>query len=196
MTILQIVFFASGVVSIVLLAAHTLVVRMDIRHLNRKTSRFPLFAARDYLIQLVAEGIVSENEPAWQDIYEGVNSLLNLDEQWHLRQVIKLHIQHQQCIISDKNFSKKWKKRLDQREKLIERCPRFAEIDRQVQNGFLCLVRERTPKVQFFYILAAVVLLSLILRGVVGFREAIRLFSKSSNLSDYNWREIDSSAAS
>jgi hypothetical protein len=74
-----------GLADITLLAAvlivaavyHVFFTARWLRHHSAEAKKYRLFAVRDALVRLVAEGKISEDSPAFRKLYEGANVLVN-----------------------------------------------------------------------------------------------------------------------
>jgi len=77
-------FIALVAASVMLFLVYSTEVRRDIRRTRCESSRFPLFAARDRLVMLIAEGKMREDDLAWSELYESVNTLLGMHKKLHM----------------------------------------------------------------------------------------------------------------
>jgi hypothetical protein len=58
-------------------------VARELRAARKETSRFPLYAVRDALVDMHASGELDEKEAAWRNMYVAVCEALSLENEMH-----------------------------------------------------------------------------------------------------------------
>lgn len=148
-------------VSLVLLLRYLLSTNRILGEALRETSRFPLFAARDRLVCLVADGKMEEKDPAWQAIYSQVNFLLRMEQRLHLVDFATRYVKSQMQA----NHNAKYRAQLDRMRKIeaeaVARVPEFGAAIRAVNIGFIHIVHRRTSWVHRVFFWPLVIMSSL-----------------------------------
>lgn len=124
------------------------------RALLRETSRFPLFAARDALVGLVASEQMSEDEPAWRNAYQGVNSLLGLHQSFHLVDMLSRYARHVIRLETDVRYKQQFQRLLNLEQEASGRIPSFASAAKAIDEAFAYMVRKRTRAVHVLVVVA------------------------------------------
>lgn len=126
--------------------------RRDVRKLyemRRHSSRFPLFAVRDQLIQLVVVGKMSEDDDAWQAAYTTVNHLLHLDRKLTIWSFTLRLLKSKRAEERDADLKRSRELLGRKLRKASERVPGFRNVLRDLDSGLLSLVADRTTKLEF-----------------------------------------------
>lgn len=121
-------------------------VSRELRTARRETSRFPLFAARDELVLLVAEGRISENDPGWRNLYDGVNFFLNIKNKLHVLDCVSRYVNHLVAVRNNPQLKSRVQKALSQEEYAARRVPEFARVRDEVRVALRHLISRRTHR--------------------------------------------------
>jgi hypothetical protein len=118
-----------------------------VRELNtstRESSRFPLFAARDHLVMLVASGTMRESDPSWRRLYESVNYLLGMEQKLHAVDVIMRYVRYLSIIEEDPGIRERLEAERREEELAAARSPEFAAVRVEVDAALQHIVVRRT----------------------------------------------------
>lgn len=130
--------------SVVLLVAYITSVTAELRFNRHETSRFPMFAVRGRLVQLVADGVISEDDPGWQNLYRLINFMLRMDQKLNQLDFVLQYARSQ--LASDRN--PQIRARVAERRRIeketLERVPEFAAVHQQLGVALGFLVQRRT----------------------------------------------------
>lgn len=111
---------------------------------RQETSRFQLFAARQHLLMLVAEGKMKEQDEAWRGAYERINFFLRMDQKLDVLDLMWRYVRSQ--VESERN--PKVKLRLEHVRNVEKRAaanvPEFNKVLGEVIRAMLFLVGRRT----------------------------------------------------
>lgn len=91
-------------IALLLVAVHQRYAWGYIRSIERETSRFPLFAARDQLVLLIVRGEMKEDGLAWKALYMSVNHLLNLERRLDLIDLLNGQVNHAKRMETDPKY--------------------------------------------------------------------------------------------
>lgn len=95
-----------------------------------KIARYKLFAARDLMIRLVADGAIREADPVFQFLYDEINSLIPKAKPLSLRALVKALDESR--IVNDESFREKCKQAVSHDNAAL----------RQAANAFFAAVIE------------------------------------------------------
>lgn len=134
----------------------------DMYWVKRHHARFPMFAARDRLVRLVAEEKMREDDLAWAVLYLTTNYWLDLNTRHSVWAQIAKHVRHEVANERDPERGAK----IDHVGRILqERAtenPDFASVALEIDNARLRMMRGQTH----WWDRAAIRLLALILMPV------------------------------
>jgi hypothetical protein len=115
---------------------------------RKETSRYPLYAARDELVRIVAIGALSEDNPAWRHAYLAVNRLLAIHQKLDAFSIVRRAARFRELVKADPRLRHRIE--LDRRRiaKATRDCPEFAEALRMMNAAFSHAVAAQTSGVQ------------------------------------------------
>jgi hypothetical protein len=122
----------------------------------RETSRFPLFAARDQLVALVAEGRVREDDEAWSALYGAVNSMLGMHQKLH---TLDIAVSFTRCMLAmaqKPELRKQFDRERQNEETLAAKVPAFAAARDAVNSAMFHLIKKRTNALHEWLVVAFV----------------------------------------
>lgn len=134
------------VLSVIGLFACLIPIDNDLKRAKKEISRFPLFEARGQLVQLVAEGKISEDEPAWQNIYSQVNFLLRMDQNLDALDMLSRFFQAQVAAERDPQLKKHLDSVFALERKSAKEVPEFGRAVAQTDRALAYLVYRRTTR--------------------------------------------------
>lgn len=116
----------------------------DMYEVRRRHTRFPMFAARDHVVLLVAEGCMDEKDPAWALVYAGTNVWLSPRRNYSIWHQLFSYMRHEKRMQSDRKLAR----RVEQMQKaLVERAmelPEFGEVVLQIESARRIIMRGQT----------------------------------------------------
>lgn len=115
-----------------------------ILQMRRHSSRFPLFAARDELVDLVASGKMAETDEAWSAAYEAVNTLLNLEQKLDLKDFLEGLLTSLQEEKSNHELQRRRELLAIELRGAAEAVPEFGSVLEGMNRALLSLVADRT----------------------------------------------------
>jgi hypothetical protein len=128
---------------------------------RQESSRFKMFAARDALVALIAEGKMSESDDAWANAYGACNDLLHLDHRLDIWDLLYRHARHQAALEDHKNGRKVllFRRAL---ARAMQSCPEFGACVRDVDEALRYMVQRRTTRVGWVSLFAYILMKLLI----------------------------------
>lgn len=128
----------------VMFAWVNLSVSRELRLARQETSRFQLFAVRQHLVMLIAEGKMGEQDPAWRSAYERINFFLRMDQKLHMLDLLWRYVRSQ--VEAERN--PRVKARLEHLRKTEKKAaadvPEFSKVLNESVRAMLLLVDQRT----------------------------------------------------
>jgi len=112
---------------------------------RREVSRYPLYAARDALVRLVALGLMDEREDAWKGAYRAVNNMLSIHERLDLRSVVDRVERTRDLAKSDLRVQRDIELFNRELRRACNRVPEFRQAMEAVDAGFWYAMRRQTP---------------------------------------------------
>lgn len=140
---------AGTLLAIVFLCLYYYSIIRELDASRRETSRYSLFAARDHLVMLVADGVISEDDPIWRRTYFSVNYFLDLDKELNIRHMARRYIKYVHALENNpelRDLVKRYKMETDARAKEI---PEFGAAIKEINEALQELVRRRTKRSPF-----------------------------------------------
>jgi hypothetical protein len=116
----------------------------ELRTARRETSRFPMFAARDRLVALVATGQIAEHNPSWQRAYKAVNVLVSLDQRLHLWDFISKYVRYLERMETDREFRHAREAETLEDKQLAKDVPEYGEVQVAMGRALRHMVNVRT----------------------------------------------------
>lgn len=116
----------------------------EIREARRETSRFPMFAARDELLDVVLRGSMAETDVAWRNLYRGVNSALGLHRKLDALSRVRLILRRNAEIRKNPQLHAALAEMGRIEDEAARAHPDFAQARDHVVVAFDHLVRRRT----------------------------------------------------
>lgn len=135
---------ALGFVALAILVACEVSVYRDLARAHQDAARFPLFAVRDQLVQLVADGVMNEDEPAWQHAYRSVNQLLDIRNTMDIWDFVKSILDHQMQMREDALLRDEFNAFVVEQEQASQRCPTYADVLVSYDAAVQYMVRKRS----------------------------------------------------
>ena len=175
---LSVLLFAASVIG---LSAYFGSVLRELRWARRETSRFPMFAARDRLIRLVASGAVSARDPGWAYTYRGVNGMLGLHQELHLLDLIARYASYIAAIRSDPELRRRAQRIGRLSDATSRKVPEFVVVLREIDQALTHLVARRTTRLHLVWLFLRVLLPTLSLKAFGAVAEATQPSSRSVN---------------
>lgn len=123
---------------------------VKLKQQRRVSSRFPMFAVRDELHELVAEGKLQESDTAYQAAYTAVNRILHLDTRLEL---IDLFVLIASTRETDEAEFQKLRAHI---RATVQECPEFGECIRKMDIAVFQIAIDRTSRFQFLVFRALV----------------------------------------
>jgi hypothetical protein len=111
---------------------------------HKEVSRFHLFAARDRLVELVADGEMAEDGLAWQGAYGAVNNMLGMHQKLDLLDLSIRYARHLMAIERSHRVRVEHRRLLRSIDEAKESNPNFESVMRDIDLGFMHLVNDRT----------------------------------------------------
>jgi hypothetical protein len=162
MTVLDVLCMIGLIASTAALVQYHWSIRRITTRARLETSRFPLFAARDHLVYLVASEQVREDEPAWGNIYASINSLLGLHQSLHLFDIVKQYTSYLARLRNDQEFAREALLLEREEKELSTRAPSFAEVRREIDGALHHLIKCRTSTWHMLLIAGFLVVLAMV----------------------------------
>lgn len=113
-------------------------------YLRRESSRFPMFAARDALVELIADGEMSESDHPWVWSYRSVNMILRMHQKWHLSRVVWTYARYVARLSSNPSERRRVEDMKAKMKKACETHPEFAKVQDRIGEAFGNMIRART----------------------------------------------------
>ena len=170
---IQIACAAGAVIGILTWMHYHFSVARELRMARRETSRFPMFAARDDLVMLVASGIMDETDPSWQRAYRSVTVLLNLNQRLTLWDLISKMAQHAERMTIDPEFRRQCEVLRDEDRRTEARIPEFYAVTHDIGRALRHIVLTRTStwhRAALWFLMQLITVFSVALKS--GFRTA------------------------
>lgn len=143
-------------------------IRAELWHSRKKISRFPLFAIRDRLVLMIADGTMEEGNYAWRSAYVAVNNMLDLNPTYDLWQVCVRFVRLNKRLSGDATE----RARFDEFVQIIkderEKNPQYDQVVKDLDTEFGRMIWTRT-KVRHF-IAGILFLLSLLVIALMATR--------------------------
>lgn len=144
MTILEGFFWAMNLFGFFGLVIYVNSIVVIVRQSRKHTSRFKMFAARDQLVLLVADGTLEESNPAWKLEYVLINDVLGIHQKLNrfdlLWSVAKFRVA--------KENNEELNRRCEELDQCLvqesKRTPALAKVMQEADEGFRHLVHTRT----------------------------------------------------
>jgi len=143
-----------------LLAIYLLSILKEIRIAKKETSRFPLFAARDHLVELVMDQKMSEDDRVWQGLYGAVNTLLGMNQSLHVLDIIWQYRRYQNELSRNPQLRDRVKKLMVEINAAKRRVPQFSRVDEEVISALKYLIDRRTTMLHQFILLLLYLVIS------------------------------------
>lgn len=128
----------------------------DARNSRRDSSRFDMFAVRDRLVFLVASKRMSEDDPAWQIMYETVNTTLDISYQTTILGQLVRRARYATKIARDSEYADRVNKIDELLKAAARKTPAFSKIISQLDSALYSMARARTPTWQWWILLILV----------------------------------------
>jgi hypothetical protein len=141
---LMVVGCAAALFGLVVIAARIVMVRRAIRRSVFNTSRFPLFAARDRLIELVRVGAIAEEDHVWSGMYGAVNDLLNPRKRHTLFSMLHESLGFAVRVASNKGFRQRFVQFRQEIDRKSEEVPALKEVLDEVNRALWEMYYRRT----------------------------------------------------
>lgn len=135
----------------------------DMYWVRRHSSRFPMFAVRDQLIELVCDGEMDESETAWCTTYLTVNSLLDLEKNHTIWGSIGSYLSHSRRMKRDPKRRAQLKEIMNAIEDRAKETPRFGDALIALGRAHSAMVRGQVH----WWDRIAILLLSIVLKVLV-----------------------------
>lgn len=135
--------------AIILMIVDTLRIRQFIKASVLRTSRFPLFAARDRLRRLVIDGHMEEGNVGWQHLSSAVNCFLNLRNQHDLVQFVENYLSLSIRLTTDPALQKRLDEERGQLDKTASEYPEFRGALEQSEQALFRMLYYRTRPWRF-----------------------------------------------
>jgi len=103
-----------------------------------------MFAARDSLVHLVANGVMSEDDHPWKWSYKSVAMLLRTHQKWHLLGVVLRYARYVAKTHSEPIEQKRRAEIEAQMNAACEAHPEFKVVQNQIGEAFQAMVSART----------------------------------------------------
>jgi hypothetical protein len=116
----------------------------EVRRRRKEASRFPMFAVRDRLVELVADGKIAADDPAWRSTYATANGLLSLHQKLHVQEVFKQYLAYSIVVAAVPSFRAQALKTRGEIIRAQRRCPPFGRALREMEQAFRQMVEMRT----------------------------------------------------
>jgi len=111
---------------------------------RREITRFPMFAARDRLVRLVASGDMSQDDHPWRWSYKSVTMILRRHQKWHLLGLVLTYAWYVARLSSSPSERQRVEKMESQMKASCQAHPDFAKVQDQIRDAFRDMVRART----------------------------------------------------
>ena len=111
---------------------------------RREASRFPMFAVRDQLVELVARREIGSQEPAWTMTYATVNGLLNLHQKLNRDDVFKHYVAFSIAEAAIPALRIRAQRIRNQMERARKRYPSFGKVLAEMEQAFREMVEMRS----------------------------------------------------
>jgi hypothetical protein len=187
---------AAGVLGWV--AYHASIAR-ELSRARHETSRFPMFAARDSLVALVACGRMSEDDASWRTLYDGVNFVLNIHQKLHMLDCVSKYMDHMVQVQKNPALRAAIRKAIAREEYAARRIPEFAAARDEIREAFRHLIERRTTRSHKMVLLVLYVTLTLVKISLWSGVKTARIVRKSVFNPSYDavlaWPSVEHAAA-
>lgn len=117
----------------------------ELAQARRETSRFPMFQARDALVQLVADNEMRDHDPAWFGLYQTVTLLLNLNDRVSFfLDCVSKHIEYLIRVERDSKLKARVGREIQLEEETALRVPAFGLVRNSVNDALKYMIDRRT----------------------------------------------------
>lgn len=183
------------IVATALLGLYFVSVSRELGQARRETSRFPLFAVRRRLVQLVAEGKIKEDDPAWQSLYARVNFLLRMDQRLDALDLVARYSRSQLEVDNNPRVRTRFEHIRRLEREATARVPEFAEVVRETEGALLYLVHRRTTRLHLSALLFVVVVGRIVVAALAGGLSSARAVQRAvvhPSADDFiKWQAVD-----
>ncbi|WP_437502318.1 hypothetical protein [Sorangium sp. So ce1099] len=190
-----------------LLVSYFLSVTKELKQARREVSRFPLFAARSKLVQLVAEDKIREDDPAWRNLYGRVNFLLRIDNRFDALDLAFKYVKSQREIDKNPEAKLRYEQMLELEKQAAARIPEFRSAVRDVNRAVWYMVRSRTTRFHLLILYGlsfglyglsfGISIVGSVLKGGVSSARAVeRVVTNHSDDNLIKWQVVDGEAVS
>lgn len=128
--------------------------RKYVRDLKKRSSRYELFEIRDALVLLIAQGKMTEEDPAWKYVYRSVNRLLDLRNEMNIRDFFLQYSRFTFLLQRDENARKRLDEVRGEIRRSIESCAEFGETEQKVDRALQAMVMHQTSAWHFWTLAA------------------------------------------
>lgn len=151
--------------SLIFLLGYHISIRKELTHSRRDISRFPLFAARDELVLLIADGTLKEADAGWQVMYRIVNQMLKMDQEMDALSLTILVLRNNLRADKDLKTQKKKRELIRKVNQTCHRHPEFKAVVGKIDHAVVKLVLHRSSAWHI-----AVSVFGLLIQGALRFR--------------------------
>lgn len=116
----------------------------ELRQARKETSRFPMFAVRDELVDLVLDGRMDETDPAWRNLYRGVSHILGMHHELDSLDCLKKYLKRSMEIERDATLKARFTAKRQIEDEAARNNPDFAAARDRAVESFAHIVRRRT----------------------------------------------------
>ncbi len=162
---------------------------------KRETSRFPLFAARDRLVMLVADGTMDEEDPSWARLYKSVNFLLQLEQQLHALDVAMKYINYQIALAKNPELQERLRQFERESQETQRKIPEFRAAQDALNRALAHMIGARTTawhKVVLYSLVVVIRVIGIALNaGTETAKTVFRAVRRGPSADDLNgWRRV------
>lgn len=158
----------------------------ELRQARRETSRFPMFAARDLVVNLVLDGDVNEQDLAWQRLYRNVNFFLSMHQNLHVLDCTWRYLRRVAQIAADPKLKKYYADGRLRQDRKAAQLPAFKAAVLATNSAFTHIVERRSNMwhVTCVWMLLVVVrfVLTAVSHGLKGGLRVARVFIRSAEV--------------
>jgi hypothetical protein len=133
-------------------------IRSELRTAHLESSRFPLFAARDHLVQLAVEGKMTEDDEAWLATYRTINWLLGIERRLDAVNLLFNLVRNKVAEAKNPDLKRQGDLHLRMIRRAETETPEFKAVRDEMASGMLHMVEKRTGRVQKAILMAIVLL--------------------------------------
>lgn len=146
MTPLDIALWATASVCVAWWVWYHWSIGRELAHARHETSRFPMFAARDKLVFLIASGKMTEEDHGWRSLYDSVSFVLNIHQQLNQFDIMKRYVEYLVAVERNPRLRSHIEKAHAQEDYSARRVPEFARARQEVRTAFQYLIERRTTR--------------------------------------------------